>query len=289
MGCGIGCGVIILVVVVLVASTVLYTRNMMKGFDEAITTRQELVAQHGQVREFVPAPDGSIPADRMQIFLAVRDSLGPHRELITATFESFAVAGREIEAESSGFKKFIRGLEIGKSGLGVGRDLGEFYLVRNRVLLESGMGLGEYTYIYVLGYYSLLGHSPDDGPENAFAEFEAERQDDEGPHWRTSLPEDEEPFPRIRRDLIAMLNNQLDALPPPGEDPALESWREELATEIAALDEDPQRGIWPDGLPAAIQASLEPYGERLEASYSPILNALELSRSRRQGWSIKSE
>jgi len=289
MGCGIGCGVIILVAVVLGVSAVLYTKNMMKGFDEAITTRQELVAQYGQVREFVPAPDGSIPADRMQVFLAVRDSLGPQRELITATFESFAVAGREIEAETSGFKKFIRGLQIGKSGLGVGRDLGEFYQIRNRVLLESGMGLGEYTYIYVLGYYSLLGHAPDDGPDKVFEEFEAEHRDDEGPHWQTSLEDDEDPFPRIRRDLIAMLKNQLAALPPEGEDPALESWRQELAAEIAALDDDPQRGIWPDGLPAAIQTSLEPYRDRLEASYSPVLNVLELSRNRRQGWSIKGE
>ena len=104
-----------------------------------------------------------------------------------------------------------------------------------------------------------------------------------------SLEDDEDPFPRIRRDLIAMLNNQLAALPPEAADPALESWRQELAAEIAALDEDPQRGIWPDGLPAAIQVSLEPYRERLEASYSPILNVLELSRNRRQGWSIKGE
>jgi hypothetical protein len=219
----------------------------------------------------------------------VRDSLLPHSNRISATFESFAVAGRELETETSGWKKFTRGLSIGRSGLGVGKDLGEFFRVRNQTLLASGMGLGEYTYIYVLAYYSLLGHSPEDGPEDAFVEFEAEERDDSGPRVTTSMAEDEYPFTRIRRDLITVLNNQLATLPPEGEDPVMDAWREELAAEIAALDEDPSRGFWPAGLPAAIAASLDPYRERLESTYNPFMNVFELSRNRRQGWSVKSE
>jgi hypothetical protein len=262
---------------------------MLRGFDEAISVREDLTERYGQVRDWVPQPDGAIASDRMLVFLAVRDSLTPHRELITATFESFGVASREIEQETSGFKKFLRGMKVGKSGLGVGNDLGEFYYVRNRVLLDSGMGLGEYTYIYVLAYYSLLGHSPEDSPENAFVEFEAEEGGDEGPHWQSSMSEEEVPFTRIRRDLISMLDNQLAALPPEGTDQTLDAWRQELTAEIAALDEDPLRGLWPDGLPEPILASLESHRDRLESTYSPIMNILELSRNRRQGMSIKSE
>ena len=41
---------------------------------------------------------------------------------------------------------------------------------------------------------------------------------------------------------------------------------------------NPGRVEWQDGLPAAIEASLAPYGDRLEATYDRTSNCLELPR-----------
>jgi len=59
--------------------------------------------------------------------------------------------------------------------------------------------------------------------------------------------------------------------------------------QIDALAADPARVIWQDGLPTTIRASLAPYRDRLETSYSCAMNIFELSQNRKQGWSIRSE
>ncbi len=45
--------------------------------------------------------------------------------------------------------------------MGLGPALGNLYEVRNQALLAEGMGLGEYSYIYLTAYQSQL---TDDGP-----------------------------------------------------------------------------------------------------------------------------
>ena len=56
------------------------------------------------------------------------------------------------------------------------------------------------------------------------------------------------------------------------------------------MDDDRDRVLWQDALPAQIAASLEPYAERLEATYSPVSNPFELLRNRREGnLSIQAE
>ena len=293
MGCGIGCGVLILLGVIFGVGSVFFVKRTMRGFDEAITTRLELTQRFGETWEYVPPPDGAVPEERMRVFLAVRDSLSPMRERIGATFKSFAAAGKEIEQETSGLRKVIQGLKIGRSGLGLGGDLGEFFRVRNQALLDSEMGMGEYTYIYALAYYALLRHSPDDGPEDVFVDFDEEESSAEAPegfeHWERSRHDGDRPYRRIRRDLLAILDNQLAELPPPGESAQADAWRQELRAEIDALAADPARVIWQDGLPTTIRASLAPYRDRLETSYSCAMNIFELSQNRKQGWSIRSE
>jgi hypothetical protein len=55
------------------------------------------------------------------------------------------------------------------------------------------------------------------------------------------------------------------------------AWRQTLATEIRALERDPYRLPWQNGLPPTLAESLEPYRSRLEASYSALANHLELA------------
>jgi hypothetical protein len=52
-------------------------------------------------------------------------------------------------------------------------------------------------------------------------------------------------------------------------------WREALSEEVAAMEDEDLRLPWEEGLPAVIEASLEPYRERLSESYSALCNPLE--------------
>jgi hypothetical protein len=75
-----------------------------------------------------------------------------------------------------------------------------------------------------------------------------------------------------------MLRNQLASLPSADTDRAAA-----LTAEIEAMERDPERWPWQDGLPADIARGFEPYRERLEASYDAPMNALELMRAEKTG------
>ncbi len=130
------------------------------------------------------------------------------------------------------------------------------------------MGMGEYTYIYMLAYESWLAresgegsiHSPRDGGVRVnVSDFDV-------PH-------------RVHDYLFEMLDNQLRSLPAEA-DP---EWRAALTAEVEALDRDRDRAAWEDGLPPAIATSLQPYRERLEASWVPLVSEFELIRNRKKG------
>ena len=58
---------------------------------------------------------------------------------------------------------------------------------------------------------------------------------------------------------------------------------------IEAMEADPLRPPWREGLPAPIEASLEPYLERLEAAHDPATDEHELTRISRQGYTIRGD
>ena len=61
---------------------------------------------------------------------------------------------------------------------------------------------------------------------------------------------------------------------------------------VAVIDEQ-DKVVYRKQLPndlATIRGSLEPYRERLEASFNPLIDAFELARNRRRGrWSIQAD
>jgi hypothetical protein len=137
-----------------------------------------------------------------------------------------------------------------------------------RLQIKHGkIGLGEYTYIYVLAYYSWLGHSPGDGPgRNASTSYVMVRTQSQ-----------------LHRDLIRMLSNQLDSIADAGDSSEWNQWRSELAGEIQKMKNDEGRVPWKDAVPRNIAESLEPFREGLEQSYSPLTNPFELSLPVRRG------
>jgi len=274
LGCGIGCGVLLLGAILTGVSGAFWLRGMLKGFDDAVEARTQIEERYGTTGDFTPAADGSIPVSRMEAFLAVREALGPSRRAIAAVFSEMPLskeAAEELHRKPI-FERLAAVFDISRSAMGLAGSFGDFFRARNEALLEAEMGLGEYTYIYSVAYYSLLGHSPSDGPVGA----RLPGDDDSGKSVKMMGPRLRS---RIRGDLLHMLENQLGALPAG----ASGSLRASLSAEIEAMKQDSDRLPWHESLPEAIRASLEPWHGKLEESWAPATNGFELGIDRKSG------
>lgn len=278
IGCGVGCGVVILILIILAASGYFFIKNITEGFKETEELTEALTEKYGAIREFCPDPEGAIPPERIEAFLAVRNSLGPIKEKFERSIDILSQERDRVQAEkepSAGILTRIR------AGFGIIPLMAEFINLRHQALLDNGMGLGEYYYIYVVAYYSFLGKSPADGFEYGFMERAEERR-------RYVWDEEEsreDHLDRIRRRLhrmvLPMLQNQYQKLQERGLAGVRESWLRALEREVRALEEDRFRLPWQDGLPDVLKNSLLPFRERLEESYSKVLNSLEFTVDQR--------
>lgn len=277
IGCGIGCGAVILIVGVLIVGGVFFVKDLVKGFEESEAILETLTERYGAISEFTPEPDGSIPRARMERFLSVRESMRPVVEKLE---QDIAFLSDEIEGREESETRRDNVLGKLRAGFGLVPKLAEFLTVRNQALLDGEMGLGEYFYVYTIAYHSWLENEILDGaPFNLMGGEGGFRYED----W-----EDEEAR-EVQRDLMRrrlhrmmadLLQNQLDAAKAAGQ-AVTDEWRAALEAEIEALGEDRYRMVWQDGLPAVIRESLEPFRTRLEQSYSPLLNRLEITIEQR--------
>ncbi len=273
IGCGIGCGVIIIIVVILIASGYFFIKNIVDEFKDTEAMTKVLTDRFGRIPDFCPNPEGTIHPERIEAFLSARDAFAPARERIS----------RSMEALSQ--KKDMDDIEVGKPksvftmvrlGFGIIPQAAEFIKMRNEALLEARMGLGEYYYIYTVAYYSWLGKSPEDGPG---FQIVGPEEDEDFVTWEQEDSEEmrrERMLRRLNRMLLPMLRNQLNKLKAEEDTSAPGDWQQKLEGEIQALEEDRERLVWQDGLPSVIEASLRPYRDRLEASYNPLTNPLEM-------------
>ena len=142
---------------------------------------------------------------------------------------------------------------------------GEIERTRNRGLVEAGMGLGEYTYIYVVAYHDELI-----SPESESNLFSASATNS-----------------RVRADLRGMIERQLaTARAERREDEELVT---ALAAEWDALEADDRRIPWQDGLPAQIADSFSDHRQRLDATYSAAAAEFELLNSTIRGGGLSIE
>lgn len=264
LGCGIGCGLALLLVALLIGGGVYFFRDVADSFKGAGDRGLALQERFGEPGQYTPPPAGAVPPSRMEAFLAVRDTLASDRERFARTFASFEALQQH---ERSGRRDFAAVLHAVRGGLALAPLMGDFLERRNEALAAHDMGLGEYAYIYTLAYHVHLGHPASDGPRDVKV------GDDE--HLRNMRP-------RLRGALLSMLRNQLAAVE--REAPrAGNAWVDSLRAEIAALQADPARLPWQDGLPPAIAASMAPHHERLAATYEPLSNPFELAWTARGG------
>jgi hypothetical protein len=259
IGCGLGCGVIVLLLVMLATGTCFFVKDVVQDFEEVQASHDNLVAEFGEHDEFTPAADGSIAPDRVQTFLATRAALAENRGNLHELFDDFP------PEEGSGFWMFFKVV----GGLaGMIDDVVAFIDARNGVLLDQGMGYGEYLYIYSVVYYSWLEHDPADGPTH-----DGERIFD-GDDSTFGVNES---YRSYRKFMLAVLRNQLEALPEGVDD----AWRSRLREEFDATDRDRRYVAWRGDPPPALEASLAPFRAELEASYDETTNCFELPTDQR--------
>ncbi len=258
MGCGIGCGVV--VVLILAAMTVggVSLNRMLNDVDRSTEMRAEIEERFDTPENFTPPADGSVAPDRLERFLQVRQALDP----VCSRFDD--TIGRIQELDDSEQAPGIGDLFGVMSGvLSFPQLMIDYAGARNQALLDAEMGLGEYTYVYVMAYAT--------GP----AKDRRQEQDLRNPLSR-----------RIRRNFAGMLERQRALLAAEG------AGTKELALldgEIEALRADDRRRPWQDGLPSAIADSLAPGQEELQRLACPLAANFALDRTRRQGMTIRGD
>ncbi len=267
LGLGIGCGALVVLVIIVFVGGYFLIKNMTLGFKDSVRNVKELTVRYGRVEDYRPEPGGAIGADRLEAFLKARDLAAPVRRKLEVSFEQL-----------TGDRKSLAAI---KRGLEVVPTVAEYFVIRSQSLLDAGMGMGEYSYIYIVAYACWLKKPLEDGPGVRLTEGEGFRMDWDGGD-RKDLQKGFA-LRRVRQLILPMLKNQLARLASggeagnPGSDTAAGlAWREKLAAEIAACEADAQRLPWRDGLPEVLEASLRPFRDRLEAGYSPMINLFEI-------------
>jgi hypothetical protein len=278
IGCGIGCGVVILIAVILLASGYFFIKNIVDEFKDTEAMTEVLTERFGRITDFCPDSDGVIQLKRIEAFLSARDGFALVRKRITRSLETLSQGKDKDEVK---VKKPKSVLTMMRLGFGIIPQVAEFIKTRNEALLKAEMGLGEYYYIYIVAYYSWLEKTPSDGPD--FQIVGPDEADDFG-YWDKEDSKEkrrERMLRRLNRMLLPMLHNQLEKLIAEGGAKATGKWRQMLEKEIAALEQSRERLLWQDGLPEVIEVSLRPYRDRFEASYNPMTNPLEVTIEQR--------
>jgi len=278
IGLGIGCGGAVVIVILLVIAGYFFIRNTTQGFRESDGLMKSLTAKYGRIEEFCPDPGGTIPAGRLEVFLAARESAAGARTKLEESLE-LLVKSRDSKGEHGRPPGTI--FQALRTSVGMVPQISDFLKVRAQALLDAEMGAGEYYYLYVIAYYSWLKKTPMDGAGLRFG----------GPGSDSSDPDDQDALAvskdmnlmRIHRLVLPMLQCQLAKLGSGGTAGADGRWREALAVEVKAMEADRYRLPWQNGVPAEIDNSLRPFRERLEAGFSRMADLFEISASQRRG------
>jgi hypothetical protein len=257
--------------------------SILREVAKAEEVMERVREEQGRIADFQPDPDGGLRAERLEVFLHARELMAPTLTETEGALALLSSRGSSVETQVPGMLGQL--IEWGMGAMKVDAATGllpqviGFVSARGEALLEAGMGVGEYLYIYSLAYYSWLGKSPADGPSFPLVGDDEDRRQQQQSEW------DEFDVREGRREavlthlhdlLLPMLRRQLAAVDERSDVLESDPWRQQLAAEVAAMEKDRFRIPWRDGLPAPIQTSLRPFRARLGASYSPECNPLEV-------------
>ena len=278
IGCGIGCLVILLIGGGLGGIAFVSVKKIVNQAETMEDTFAAMDSTFGKPGEFVPEADGRIPPDRIRAFLDAHDAVAPQRD--EAAKLVLLIDGEDPSGPVNAFQKVKATVSFIPSML-------HYLDVRNQALMDRGMGLGEFQYIYALAYFSYLHKDPGDGPS-----FQMSGPDEDGDggnvHWGVHVDGEggdardrraRQMRKMMNRNLQDMASNQLDELDrqlAAGADPALAAWRNELAVELDRMRQEPLRILWEEGIPEPLLESFEPYRDELDAAFVSVLNVVEM-------------
>ena len=229
---------------------------------EACRDLEELETRLGSGAQYVPAPDCAIPSDRLEIFLKVRAELAGVCDKYGSVRQGFdSVASlEEKDPEDLGDVGWVA-KDLGGASLSITPFLAGFFEKRNKALLEAGMGLEEYAYIYAAAYrHQLLS-----------------------PATRAEIFSDGDALsPETAVLLQRCLARQWEAM-------SQGEGRSAVAAERQLMAADPGRLLWQDGLPGALAAALEPHREELEGLFCGATAGLEMERSAKRAIALALE
>jgi hypothetical protein len=192
----IGCAIVagFFLVLTISGSAVLYTwfKRNAPDMERVETVRDQMRERFGERDDFVPPLDGVLQADRVEVFLKVREDLGETRREIAVRLDEFIqVAVREkAEFENRGvFDKIKGGVAMARTGAALLREGVDYLGIRTEKLLAAGMGEGEYVYLYALLTYSWLRWDPIEAVGQSLVESLelTEEIDDLGDEYRRIL------------------------------------------------------------------------------------------------------
>ncbi len=272
-GCGIGCGLFLLVLAGLGTFGYFAVRDVVDKAKDIDAGRAAVDSVFGEPTDFTPSATGVVPGRRVEVFLDIREDMAPWREQMDELLTTLDGKG------PGGVLGKIR------AGIKFVPTIMSFINTRDQTMVASGMGLGEYHYLYCLTYYGLLDKDPADGP--GFSLIDENAPQNEGVRVKTRFAHKDSVSvrDRRRRTLERMINrvqreilaNQLAALQTDSlQTTELAGWRDSLAAEVEAMNRNPLRLPWQDGLPDRISDSLAPYRDRLEPLYDPLTSGLEM-------------
>ncbi|MCP4293006.1 MAG: hypothetical protein GY780_14365 [bacterium] len=261
IGCGVGCGVTILLNILLfVGFGVMMTRPMNKAAD----SQKALTEALGPARDFQPEVDG-ITAARIEAFLAVRAQLMPSCGEFEGIEEGFSAMDKMDDSdEEPSAGEIIKGLgKVMGSVKGIVMEMSAVLEIRNTALLQQQMSLGEYTWIYILTYNSWLEYKPNTGVEDEGGRLSGRSAILMADFMETHAARLEEAGRSVEADL----------------------WRQDLA-----------RKDWDEvfvpfsttSVPEEISLVLEPYRLQLEESYCPPMSQFDLDQIKKKGMSFHS-
>jgi hypothetical protein len=257
----IGCGVLIVIVVALLLVMMV---KMLSPFNRAVEDRHAIEEQFGAQEAYVPPASGAPSADRIEVFLEVRRTLRePCVDLSSAQQQVQKLESFDDQDEVDRVDVLKQAFSTTKSMMGVGPVIGRFYEIRNQSLLDAGMGLGEFTYIFAVAYRDQQLNPPESN--QLF-----------GP-TATNL--------RVRKALLSMLESQLAILRSEG---GGEAEIAALEAEISAMQADRNRIPWQDEIPPAITGAFARYRAELDELYCPAMAPLELMINKKHGPAFES-
>ena len=253
-----GCGILALLVLVVLGGGMYYLFHTVREHAPQAERIEEYERQmrerFGRAEDYVP-PRAGIEPERLALFVDVRERLKDAGSPIAARIDVLAQEMRSGNGAPGSFfgrmRTWARGFRSGMDVLGEGL---QYIGLADSMLLDAGMGRGEYLYNHLLSAQCWLGWTPTDvvaregaDPEGPFREL--------GEDMRTASV-------RLFRQQLRNAQSAFESQPPAS--PQESAWAAAIDGALVRL---PPPGVFPlEGkLPIEVDRNLEPYRAKLRS------------------------